>query len=690
LSLQASLDRPVHILVDQSEDHHPFLGWLSCILKPILVSSADGPQQIKEKILKPLEAGEFIWLVGEGPFINRTRQWLDDVSAVAADRTYPIIPAYLGNIWGSLFSFIGGRLRFKFPERFPYDVPIIYGSPIPPATPFHTIGQVMQDLREVCCQRQTCTRQPLHHSFIGAVRRHPFRFVFGDATRPSVSSIQALAGAVALARILWPNWKAQETIGILLPPSVAGSLVNIAATLTGRTCVNLNYTAGRRTMEAAITQARLRTIVSSRLFLRKANIDLPEKAEMIWLEDLRDCIGTPQKIAAMGLALFCPIKWLEKVCGAQGHSTVDDLATIIFSSGSTGDPKGVMLSHLSIDANLQGVAQRLPVDSQDRLLGILPFFHSFGYLATLWFPALYGAGVFYHPSPLDTEAIGEVVHKQKVTILLATPTFLQLYARRCQPEQFRSLRLVLTGAEKLLDRAARAFEDRFGLRPIEGYGVTECAPVISVNCSDAHAAGFSHPVSRSGTVGLPLPNVSVCIASPDTFEQLPIGAQGMLLVKGPNVMNGYLGRADLTAQVMRNGWYLTGDIARIDEDGFITITDRLSRFSKIGGEMVPHGQIEEALHQAAGVDTQHMAVTAVPDDRKGEQLVVLHTFAEEVIPMILEKLAASGLPKLFIPRRDRFIKVEAIPVLGTGKLDLRTIKRIAYERFARQHDIHSS
>ncbi len=319
------------------------------------------------------------------------------------------------------------------------------------------------------------------------------------------------------------------------------------------------------------------------------------------------------------------------------------------------------------------------LDSHDRILGILPLFHSFGYLV-FWFVTLNGAATVFHPSPLDAAAIGELCAKHALTFLVTTPTFLQLYQRRCTPEQFSSLRVVLTGAEKLPLRLYQSFEDRFGIRPIEGYGVTECSPVIAVNVPDFRAAGFFQPASRRGTVGQPLPGITVQTVDPETYVPLPVGHAGMLLVKGPNVMLGYLGREDLTAAAMKDGWYITGDIATIDEDGFITITDRLSRFSKIGGEMVPHGRVEDALHQAGGFEIQVFAVTGVPDERKGEQLAVLHTLDDKQIPDILAKAAATGIPNLFQPARGNFIKVEALPLLGTGKLDLRAVKRVAMER----------
>jgi acyl-[acyl-carrier-protein]-phospholipid O-acyltransferase/long-chain-fatty-acid--[acyl-carrier-protein] ligase len=402
---------------------------------------------------------------------------------------------------------------------------------------------------------------------------------------------------------------------------------------------------------------------------------------VLWLEDIANAITTGTKLSATFLALCAPIRVIERVCGQTRKTTMDDLATIIFSSGSTGEPKGVMLSHFSINSNVEGAAQVIHLSKADRALGILPFFHSFGYML-LWFYARYRAGIVFHPTPLDAGAIGELCDRYRISLMVTTPTFLQLYYRRCTPEQLGNLRVVITGAEKLSMRLHQAFQDKFGIAPVEGYGVTECAPVVSANCPDFRASGFYQVASRRGTVGQPFPGVSVRIVDPDTFQLLTTGQPGMLLVRGPNVMNGYLGRPDLTDKAMRDGWYVTGDIAALDEDGFLTITDRLSRFSKIGGEMVPHGRVEEALHQASGAETQVFAVTGIPDEKKGERLAVLHTLDENRIPGILEALSDNGLPNLFIPARNQFVKVEALPVLGTGKLDLRGVKRLALERLS--------
>jgi len=295
-------------------------------------------------------------------------------------------------------------------------------------------------------------------------------------------------------------------------------------------------------------------------------------------------------------------------------------------------------------------------------------------------PAAVGVGVAFHANPLDLKTIGPLVRTHAVTFLLATPTFLQLYLRGCTPGDLGSVRLVMTGAEKLPERLAAAFEEKFGIRPLEAYGCTECAPAVTVNTHDFRAAGFRQVGAKRGTIGHPLPGVSVRIVDvnqPHSETSLPLGEPGLLLVRGPNVMVGYLGQPEKTAEVLRDGWYMTGDVALLDEDGFVQITDRLSRFSKIGGEMVPHIKIEERLHELTGVTEQTFVVTGVPDEKKGERIVVLHKLAEKDLPACLEKFAACDLPNLWKPKAESFFRVEQFPLLGTGKLDLRGVKEIA-------------
>ncbi len=512
---------------------------------------------------------------------------------------------------------------------------------------------------------------PLDQAFVQTARRHPLRFFMGDARVAKLRFGPALARTVFLARRLRPHWQEQTMVGLLLPPSVAGAVTNLAATLLGKVPVNLNYTASREVLASCAAQCGLRNVVTSRAFLERYPVDLPVPA--IYLEDVAAKPGFSERLAALAASWLLPVRRLGRWLGREQTASLDDLATVVFSSGSTGDPKGVMLSHRNLAANVEQMAKVFAVRGSDCVVGILPFFHAFGLTVTLWLPAAAGIGVAYHPNPLDARAVGELVERYCATLMVATPTFLQAYMKRCTLEQFRSLEFVIVGAEKLPARLAQAFEQQFGKHPVEGYGCTECAPVVAVNGGRAGGSQGSRP----GSIGRPLPGMSARIVDPETFSPLPAGEEGLLLLEGPNVMQGYLGRPEQTAEVLRDGWYVTGDIATMDADGFLAITDRVSRFSKIGGEMVPHLKVEEKLHQLAGLTEQAFVVAALPDEKKGERLVVLHTLEDEALQAILEKLPELDLPALWRPRAAQFYRVEALPYLGTGKLDLRRMRELA-------------
>ena len=373
-----------------------------------------------------------------------------------------------------------------------------------------------------------------------------------------------------------------------------------------------------------------------------------------------------------------PMGMLERHLGLT-RLRPDDLLTVIFTSGSTGTPKGVMLSHQNVASNVLAFCQVLHLNEQDVLLGILPFFHSFGFTTTLWTALMLDPSAVYHHAPLEAQQVGKLSRRHGATVLVTTPTFLRSYLRRCDADDFASMEMVITGAEKLPKELADAFEGRFGVRPYEGYGATELSPVVSTNVPPQRIADGFHPCFKEGTVGRPLPGISAKVVDLQSGGDLGPDQSGMLMVKGPSVMQGYLDEPQLTAQVIRDGWYKTGDVAMIDGEGFLRITGRESRFSKIGGEMVPHLRIEEALTRMLSVneDRIKLVVTAVPDARRGERLIVLHTGLGQPPEAICRHLASVGLPPLWIPSQDSFYHVEAIPVLGTGKLDLKQVKELA-------------
>jgi len=578
-------------------------------------------------------------------------------------------------VWGSIFSFENRRFLWKFPRRIPYPVTVNFGTWLPSTA---TAAEVRRSVQELLAEASIADRKPkvtLDRVFVRTTRRYAWRFAAGDARVPKISLGGVLIKTVFVARRLRKVWQGQEMVGVMLPPSVGGALVNYAATLLGLVPINLNYTASNEVIASSARQCNLQTVITSKAFLERfPAMEIPGRT--LLLEELLANPGTVEKLIALVFAWTLPFRLLKAALGAKMRRD-NDLATVIFSSGSTGEPKGVMLSHYNVLSNIRQVTQVFILGRKDKLLGILPFFHSFGFTVTMWMPPIHGIGAVFHPNPLDAKLIGELVAKYAITLAVATPTFLQAYMRRCSPEDFGSLLYMIVGAEKLTERLSVAFEELFGLRPLEGYGCTECAPVVAVNAPGYRAPGFHQVSARRGTIGHPLPGIAVRIVDPETRKLLGANQPGLLLVKGPNVMLGYLERPEKTAEVIQDGWYVTGDIATMEDDGFLIITDRLTRFSKIGGEMVPHIKIEEQLQELSNRTEQVFAVASVPDEKKGERIVVLHILPEAEIAAVLEKFQQSDLPALWKPKSGQFFHVETLPYLGTGKIDLRAVKEKA-------------
>ena len=681
--LIASIDRPIRFLMFKGSYDHPLVKPFAKIMGVIPISSQLRPREMIQSLrtaTQALKDGELVCIFPEGQMtrIGQMLPFRRGMERIVKGVDVPIIPVNLGGVWGSIFSFERGKFLWKVPRRIPYPVTVTFGRPMPATTGAQEVRQAVQELSAEAYQFRKRYMRTLHRSFVQTARRHPFRFAMADGRTPKVTFGKALTGTIFLARRLRPVWRDQKMVGILLPPSVPGALINLAALMMGKVPVNLNYTASNEILASCARQCELKSVITSKAFLERVHLEVPGPA--ILLEDLAAQPGALERLIAGLISWLLPVRFVEKAVGASRKTGLDDIATIIFSSGSTGDPKGVVLTHYNVASNVEQLNQVFMLGSNDKILGILPFFHSFGFTGTLCLPTTIGMGVVFHPSPLESRAIGALVSQYGVTFLLATPTFLQAYIRRCEPEDFGSLQYVMAGAEKLPERTSIAFEDRFGVRPLEGYGCTECSPAVTVNTRDFRAAQFRQVGAKRGSIGHPLPGISVRIVNPETFDPLPLGETGLLLVRGPNVMQGYLNRPEKTAEVLRDGWYNTGDIAAVDEEGFIRITDRMSRFSKIGGEMVPHIKVEDKLHELSGATEQTFAVTAVPDEKKGERLIVLHTLADDKLDACLALLAKSDLPALWKPRGDQFVHVDSLPYLGTGKLDLRRLKEIATEQ----------
>jgi acyl-[acyl-carrier-protein]-phospholipid O-acyltransferase/long-chain-fatty-acid--[acyl-carrier-protein] ligase len=704
LLLIASTDRPIRFLMFKNIYERRGIRPFAKILRAIPISSEQRPRELIHALQSASDAirnGEVVCIFAEGQ-ITRIGQLLPfqrGFERIMKDVDAPIIPVALDGVLGSPSSFERGHMR-RLPNRLPHPVTVSFGAPMAPTASPVQVREAVQGLIADAWQFRRARMEPMPRGFVRVARRHSHRFFMADATSGKVTFGSALVKTVFLARRLRHVWRGQDMVGLFLPPSVPGALVNYAALLCGKVPVNLNYTLSEATIAACAKQCNLQTVITSRKFLEKIKLTPPGK--IIYLEDV--AAGAPgtapaptennppsaapifaaptatEKLAAWLLAKFAPFALLKRIAGQEKEVALDDLATVIFSSGSTGEPKGVMLTHYNILSNLSQFSHILDFTHHDRLLGILPFFHSFGFTVTLCLPAEIGAGVVFHPNPLDARAIGTLVRDHAVTILLSTPTFLQIYMRGVPSEDFGSLQLIIVGAEKLSERLADAVEQYFGVRPLEGYGTTECAPAVAVNIMDFRAAGFHQIGGKRGKIGRVLPGMMARLTDPENpwgGKTVPAGEPGMLLVRGPNVMHGYLGLPEKTDDVLRHGWYCTGDVATVDEDGFLQITGRLSRFSKIGGEMVPHVKIEEKLQELAGVAETMFVVTSTPDEKKGERIIVLHRMSDADLAACLEKFAACDLPNLWKPKADAFYRVENFPLLGTGKLDLRAVKELA-------------
>lgn len=683
------LPRNVRFVVDGENFQSGFRKYLASAFDTILMNS--NPKSIGRALKTAREGlieGDVIGLFPEGT-ITRTGQlqgFRPGLKNILKGTDAVVVPMWLDGMWGSVFSFSGGRFFFKWPSNYRRQLTLYVGKPLANDTPLEQVRSQVLALGATATIDHRRNYPILAKQIIRVWRKRGRAIQAADSLGNEVGGRELLTRVLVLRRVLRREFlqKDEQFVGVLLPPSVGGVAVNIALAMDRRISANLNYTVSSDVLNHCIDDVKIKHVLTSEKFYSKLDVELD--ANVVKLESLRDHVTTLDKAIGFIQANLVPAKCLEWILGLH-RVHCDDLLTVIFTSGSTGMPKGVLLSNANISHNVDAIDRAVKLDSHDTVLGILPFFHSFGYSVTLWAVNTLGPRGVYHFNPLDAKQVGKLAEKYKATVLLATPTFLKSYMRRVQPEQFSELDVVVVGAEKMQVDQFEAFEKRFGVRPVEGYGTTELSPLVSVNIPPSRSQAKFQPDRVEGSVGRPLPGVAARVVEPETDRELCAGEDGMLLITGPNVMKGYANRDEQTREAIQDGWYVTGDIAHIDQEGFIHITGRLKRFSKIGGEMVPHGRIEDELEkllrEGDDDDVKRACVTAVPDEKKGERLIVLHLPTSHSVESLCKGLAAAGLPNLFIPSQDSFLEVEAIPLLGTGKLDLAGAKEIALQRLGR-------
>ncbi len=666
----------------------PGLRLLLRLAHVIPIQGTAGPRAIIQALRAASDAlaqGELVCIFAEGG-ITRTGFLLPfqrGFEQIVKRSPVPIIPVCVDHVWGSIFSYQGGRFFWKLPRQFPYRVHVNFGQPLPPSADAFTVRQAIQRLSALSAVRRAKERKPIHRQFVRQASAHPFRSCLVDpnGAKPILSYGETLIGVKLLNKRLRPLLGEEPMAGVWLPPSAGGAITNICLACLGKTSVNLNYTSAPDLVRSAIRQCNIRKVITSKLFAHKVPIDPGPGVDLIYLEDFRKGITRSERILAYLGILLLPGFVQEYLLMGLGKHKIGDLCTVIFSSGSTGDPKGVLLTHGNIAANVESVIQAIDPGPKDRLLSILPFFHSFGYTVTLWVPLQVGASTSFHVNPLQAREIGEMCKKYQCTIFVSTPTFLRTYLRRCEPGDFASLRILVCGAEKLPPALAVEFKEKFGIMPLEGYGCTELSPVAAVNVPDWQEGNVRQNGNKPGTIGQPIPGVAARIVHRESLRDLSQGQEGLLLIHGANVMRGYLGRDDLTQKkIVDDGWYITGDLAFLDADGFITITGREERFAKVGGEMVPLEKVEEELHLILKTNDKVCAVTAIPDPKKGERIVVLHVPLPATTPQELWKhLNERGLPNIYVPSQRDFYPVAELPILGTGKIDIKKLKLMALD-----------
>ncbi len=632
-----------------------------------------------------IRRGELVCVFPEGS-ISRTGQLMEikrGFHLIAEIAVAPVVPAVIDGLWGSIYSFAGNKYLWKSPRLMPTPVCVVFGRPIAPEKiDCESARKTLLDLGEVAFHERPVLRRNLARECVRSLAKRPGHVEVTDRTaaRREVKSGQLLAAAAALSRHL-KRTVPEKRIGIVLPPGAGAHIANLAVACAGKVPVNLNFTAGRAAVETSLKLGEIRTVITADAMKSKVpSFPFPENT--LDLKQLIEAAGGRKAILPWLIAAWMlPNQWVADLLGLPRTGDREE-AALLFTSGSSGEPKGVVLTHRNILANCAQISSLSILPDTAVLVGCLPVFHSFGFTVTLWYPMLRGCGVVTLPSPLDTKKIVDAIREERATVMIGAPTFIRPFLKKATKEDLQTLDLVVTGAEKLPEDLYRAFMEQFGIEILQGYGLTETTPASNINQHNppvTTATADEQVGKRTGAVGRLMPGMTARIVDPDSGAELPLSSTGMLWLRGANVFGGYLKDPEKTAAALKDDWFITGDLARFDDDGFLHIEGRLSRFSKIGGEMVPHGTVESKIVEAMGwtdAEGPVAIVTGVPDATKGEALVLLTT-QDVTADALRSKLLEAGLPNLWVPRIVR--KVERIPMLGTGKTDLKGCRTLALE-----------
>ena len=673
--LQLACPRTIRFIIWDSYYYNrmsrPFLSFLGAI--PISNTRAKDAIRIAIDCIK---AGEIVCIFPEGE-LSKSGTLLRiqrGYELIARQAKCPVVPVWLDQIWDSVFSYRGGRFFWKRPKSLRFPVTVSFGEPMHPrhADPA-AVRQRFLELSESCYQQRPFLRGHVADACLRGLKKNAGATAIIDGhDGTQLDRGRLLAAALSLSRIVRARVP-ERRVGIVLPPGAPAVLANLAVLFAGKIPVNLNFTAGQAAIDASIRKAGIGCAITASAVRGKLK-EFPWPPNVLPLDELKDDIRRGAMKWAI-LAKLLPTGLLGRIAGIPRDGDRTE-AFLLFTSGSSGEPKGVALTHRNLLANTRQFGDMLDLAPSDVIFGALPFFHSFGATVCLLFPIIEGVRVVTYPNPLDAAKCAALIERHAATIVLATPTFLRGYLKRATPEQLRSVKLLVTGAEKLPEELSEAFLAKFGIEIMQGYGLTETSPAASFNLPN-RVPDAVQASNRRGSAGKLVAGLAAQIRDPETGAPLTLHDTGMLWFKGANVFAGYLDDPARTAVVLDDGWFRTGDLARFDHDGFLFIEGRMSRFSKIGGEMVPHETVEAKIVEAFGFSSEGeriVAITGAPDEAKGEMLIVLTT-RDIAQNELREKLFAAGIPNLWIPRH--ILRIAQIPVLASGKLDIQGCTELA-------------